>query len=176
MNVKNLKSNKGFSLIELLVSFAIFGVLCAALVGFITMSSRSYRRTSDMVNLQIEYQIVMNMLSEFVMGCNGSIAFNADTGTLTINDGDGTVNTFALDDGGLFLNGNIVSRNVTAFTAVRETGDNLLGITMSFSPTNPGDSRVYTAEQLINLRNSPDTLGVPERPAEPEEEDNDDEE
>ncbi|MCL2638872.1 MAG: type II secretion system GspH family protein [Oscillospiraceae bacterium] len=152
MKLKNLKNNKGFSLVELLVSFAIFGVLCTALVGFITMSSRSYRKTSDMINLQIEYQVVMTMLSEYVIDCNGSIEFNDNTLTVT-NVGE-TPYVFSLDDDGLFLGTSSVSRNVTAFE-VRLADTKLLGITMSFSPTNPHDDRTYTAEQLVALRNSP---------------------
>jgi prepilin-type N-terminal cleavage/methylation domain-containing protein len=156
MKLKNLKNNRGFSLIELLVSFAIFGILCTALVGFITMSTRSYRRTSDLINLQIEYQIVMTILNEYIIDCDDEINFNVETATLTITNRGENPHIFSLQDGGLFLGDAVVSRNVTAF-AVRLIGDNenLLGVEMSFSPTNPHDNRVYTAEQFIALRNSP---------------------
>ncbi|MDR2559855.1 MAG: type II secretion system GspH family protein [Oscillospiraceae bacterium] len=169
MSVKNLKRKKGFSLIELLVSFAIFAVLCAALVGFISMSSRTYRRTTDMVNLQIEYQIVMNMLAEYIIDCDEEIEFDADT--LTITNSHEAPHVFTLQDDGLFLGDAVVSRNVIAFSARREDA-NLLAVSMSFTPTNPHDPRTYTAEQLIALRNSPKVVIAGEE----ENHDDDDEE
>jgi prepilin-type N-terminal cleavage/methylation domain-containing protein len=166
MKLQKLKSNKGFSLIEMLVSFAIFGILCVALVGFISMSSRTYRRTSDLINLQVEYQIVMTMLNEYIMDCNGSITFNNNT--LTIANQGETPYVFRLDGGELLLGDALVSRNVVpgTFTVWRDE-ENLLSVGLAFSPTNPHDARTYSAEQSIALRNSPNTAGIPPRPEPP---------
>jgi prepilin-type N-terminal cleavage/methylation domain-containing protein len=82
--LNNLKNKKGFSLVELLVGFAIFSVISVAIVGFITMSSRSYQRSSEVINLQIEYQIVMNMLNEYIMDCNYEIGI-LENGIYIIN-------------------------------------------------------------------------------------------
>jgi prepilin-type N-terminal cleavage/methylation domain-containing protein len=162
MKLKRLKSNKGFSLIEILVSFAIFGILCVALVGFITMSARSYKRTQEMINLQVEYQVVMRVLNEYIMDCNDTVEFNTNTGTLTIVNTDAThVFVFDEDAGSLFLtlaDGNaLVSRSVTAFSVGRvNNNDALISVNMGF--TNRTGDRNYQAEQFIALRNSPGVI------------------
>jgi competence protein ComGC len=170
IKLKNLINKKGVTLIELLVSFAIFMVLCAALVGFISMSSNSYRRTSATVNLQIEYQIAMTMINEYIIDCDDRITFSAADGLRVFNT-NGEEFRFTLvttgDNRGLFLDGGIISRNIIAFDVLREE-DNLLAVSMTFTSLN----RNYSATQLTALRNAPDTSGVPPRlPPEPEQED-----
>jgi len=151
MKLKNLKNKKGFTLIELLVSFAIFGVICTAIVGLLTMSSRSYSRTSAQINLQIEYQIVMNMLNEYIMDCDERII--PDDGILTIFTRTNEY-IFTLDDErGLLLGNDLISRNVTAFSS-EERANNLIAVSMTFE-TPSRDGRSYSATQLIALRNSP---------------------
>jgi type II secretory pathway pseudopilin PulG len=161
MKIKNLKNKKGFSLVELLVSFAIFGVICVAIVGFISMSSRSYRRTSALINLQIEYQVTMNMLNEYIIGCNAGIAFNPNTNTLYIvnkdEDDNFSTETFNFvntgDNRGLFLNGivDMISKNITEFLVTEN--NNIVSVTMTFHPL--ALSRGYSATQMTALRNTP---------------------
>jgi len=157
MNIKNLKNKKGFSIIEMLVSFAIFGILSVALVGFLSMSSRSYRRTHDLVNLQVEHQIVMNMLNEYIIDCDEEIII-ADNMLTIVSRGETSL--FTLEDGGLFMNGFPVSRHATAFAVEIDVQNmfTLVNVTMTFSPTNPQDTRTYTATRTIALRNSRDAL------------------
>jgi hypothetical protein len=121
------------------------------------MSTRSYRRTSDLINLQIEYQVVMTILNEYIIDCDAEVRFNTETETLTITNLGETPHVFSFDGNELLLGSAVVSRNTTAFT-VRLVNENLLGVEMSFSPTNPHDPRVYTAEQFIALRNSPSVV------------------
>jgi prepilin-type N-terminal cleavage/methylation domain-containing protein len=164
MRIKNLKQNRGFSLVELLVSFAIFGVLCVALVGFITMSARSYHRTQAMINLQVEYQIVMKILNEYIIDCDDELEFSSEDSSLTITnrnethrfrfDEDAESLFLVLEAGDTFEDA-LVSRNMTTFT-VREVSENLVGVTMGFA--NPARDRFYEAEQLIALRNSPSVV------------------
>jgi prepilin-type N-terminal cleavage/methylation domain-containing protein len=160
MKLKSLKKKKGFTLVELLVGFAIFGIICMALVGFISMSTRSYRRTSAHINLQIEYQIVMAILNEYVIDCDDEITFNTDNNTLTIrNQTPVETHVFRFDEAGgnlfLVIDGADapVSRNITAFD-VSLAGNNLLAVRMAFAATDRS-GRIYDATQLIALRNSP---------------------
>ena len=151
MKPRNLKSNKGFTLVELLIGFALFGIICTAIVGFIAMSTRSYRRTSDIINLQIEYQIVMNMLNEYIINSDGDIKFDADK--LTIDDT--YVFSFDRTNQRLYLGeigDALVSRNITEFD-VKHKKSNLIAVEMHFQPSTR--DRTYSATQLIALRNPP---------------------
>lgn len=74
-----MKNNKGITLIELIVSFAILGILILMLVGFISSGSNTYRSVSADVNLQIELQIAMNHIKEYLIDCNGGICYDGKT-------------------------------------------------------------------------------------------------
>jgi hypothetical protein len=138
----------------------------------------------------------MNMLNEYIMGCNGQVTFDNNALTLfnTVRDEDGEsvvftdIFTFNREDGGLFLTTtirtasgteleafgpDIVSRNVTGFTVTSERSGSYfdtIAVTLSFSPTNIHDNRTYTATHLITLRNSPEiTIIREEEPPDDEE-------
>jgi prepilin-type N-terminal cleavage/methylation domain-containing protein len=154
--MKTALNKRGFTLVELLVGFAIFGVICLALVGFITMSANSYRRTSSMINLQIEYQITMSMIQAYAVECKDSIEvrdgeLHIDSYVFRFREGDGLF----LASGASGGNDDIVSRYVTAFEAEIRP-NNLLAVTVTFEHL----GRVYSATQLTHLRNNPDTGGV----------------
>ena len=146
-----LKNNKGFTLIELLVGFAIFGVISMSLVGIISVSTRSYRNITAMINLQIEYQLTMTQLNEYIIECNRGLAFNAGTDTLYILTDDPKTGIqmydFVFNNNVLTLNGHIVSSKITAFS-VRED-DGIIIADMSFTTL----GRTYSAEQAIAMRN-----------------------
>jgi type II secretory pathway pseudopilin PulG len=149
--VRKINSKNGFTLVEILVGFAIFMVLCAGIVGIITMSSTSYRRTSAMVNMQIESQITMTMLSEYIIDTNDAIIYFSSHNELHLISGSVTnVFRFAPQENSLFLDDELVSRNVSGFSA-DFINDRLVSVEMSFTSLN----RTYTACQLTALRNSP---------------------
>jgi|GEM_PF-2669374 len=81
---KTQTDNKGFSLIELLVAFAIFGVISVVIVGMMASGMRFFRDTSSNVGLQYEYQVVMTQLREYVVDCNAGIAFDETENALYI--------------------------------------------------------------------------------------------
>lgn len=84
-------NNKGFSLIELLVSVAIMSIVMVIATTMMTNSSRYFERQSAMVEVQNESQLITNHLSEAVMEATG-IQFTYDeatgTGTYILFDDD----------------------------------------------------------------------------------------
>lgn len=62
-----MKNNKGFSLIELIVSIAIMSIVLVIATTMMTNASRFFERQSAEVELQNEAQIVTNYLSEAFM-------------------------------------------------------------------------------------------------------------
>ncbi len=72
--------NKGFTLVELIVTFAILAVVMIMVGAIIGMSSGTYKSISDDLNLQYEAQLAMSQIQEFVIDCS-AYAATADDGS-----------------------------------------------------------------------------------------------
>ncbi len=103
-----VKNNKGFTMIELIVSIAIFGVLSLGIVNFMTTGVGLFSTVNTGLSLQYESQTAMAQLQEYIIDCNYSIDWNDDTDTLVIvnafensantDDTDYTTHTFKFDN------------------------------------------------------------------------------
>jgi prepilin-type N-terminal cleavage/methylation domain-containing protein len=173
-------NNKGFTLIELIVSFAILAVVSTSLVALVSQSMEYYRRVSSTATLQYESQIVMTQIRERSINCNGAIRFvNADNTLYILNvescccgdDGDLTAGIFRYNGGTNTLEyaegsfGTLaapfdhvgddgfepVSENVNDF----EVTVNRNSIIVRIGFFNQNNS--YTGRQTIALRNDPTT-------------------
>ena len=65
MNIS--KDNRGTSLIELIIALAISSIIILMILFFINNASKSFRKTNNDVNLQMEAQIILNHLSNLAM-------------------------------------------------------------------------------------------------------------
>ncbi|MHB8131024.1 MAG: prepilin-type N-terminal cleavage/methylation domain-containing protein [Mobilitalea sp.] len=61
------KNNEGMTLIELIISMAITAIVLSMIVMMISVASRSFTRTNENVNLQMEAQVAVNQISKLVM-------------------------------------------------------------------------------------------------------------
>lgn len=99
--------NRGFTLIELMISMVIFAILVTSVFGFMLASSRSYNKINDRLNLDTESQITLNLLSSYVMNCDSYIYFNTGTSTLYVlskgsSDTTCNVSVFSLTTGYIY--------------------------------------------------------------------------
>lgn len=91
--MKVRKNNRGFTLVELLVSTAILGIIAVAASAFMVTGTRLYSSLNYAVRLEYEAQLAMAQLQEYTIDCNQGIAWDAAAKTLYIANGDGDVRT-----------------------------------------------------------------------------------
>lgn len=78
------RNNKGFSLVELIVALAIFGIAGVAVFGFTVNSSRLYQRSNVDVKLQYEQQMAVNQIRDMVVESDKGIYFDEANKTLAL--------------------------------------------------------------------------------------------
>lgn len=178
-------NNKGFTLVELLVSVVIFAVVLAGAFGFMIAAAKSYNKVNDRLEIQSQSQAALNLIEEYVIDCNLGISFESGanyvkdgksypTGTLYIlneeENGNYTVHIFKLG-----------SDEVLRYAEVTVTDDDVTKdattgeITLSFSE--PAGDKVTDKAVEFSVSYTPDsetreigtvniTLGMIKRSAE----------
>ncbi len=63
-------NNKGYTLVELLISMAITAIVVSIVISFLASNSKSYTYAVENVNLQMESQTVMNQLYDIIIESN----------------------------------------------------------------------------------------------------------
>lgn len=61
------ENNEGMTLLELVISMAITAIVLTMIIMMIGTAARSFRKTNEGVNLQLEAQAVINQLNNLVM-------------------------------------------------------------------------------------------------------------
>ncbi len=72
------RDNRGFSLIELMVTIAIFAVASTALFSLVNTSTTQYQRGNMEVSLQYEAQTVMNQMSDLLIDATKGVSYSYD--------------------------------------------------------------------------------------------------
>lgn len=98
--------NRGFTLIELVISMVIFSIVVISVFGFMLAGSRSYSTITNRLNLELDSQLAMNQMENYIMDCNTNLYFNTNTDTLfLINKGSSDttydVHIFQFTDGNI---------------------------------------------------------------------------
>ena len=74
--MKKKSNNKGFSLVELIVSLAIVMIVGGSIVSFLLAGSNSYASVITNTDLQEEAQLVVNQISDMVITAEKAVNFN----------------------------------------------------------------------------------------------------
>ena len=84
---RNGKQNSGYSLIELVITVAILGMVGIGIGVLMLMGTRLYARQNADVNLQAESQIVKNQLKDYLLNANRGVYFEkkSDTDKVFLN-------------------------------------------------------------------------------------------
>lgn len=67
---RHKRNNKGFSLMEVLVTLAIAGIVATLIAAIITQGSRFFRKEQNSIDLQNELQECSNKISDVLMGAS----------------------------------------------------------------------------------------------------------
>lgn len=78
------KKNRGFSLVEIVCAVAILGIISFSIIGFVSISTNSFRKSNVEVDLQYEAQQAANQIKELVVDTNGAVCFDATTNTFLV--------------------------------------------------------------------------------------------
>lgn len=153
-------NNRGFTLVELIVSAAILSIVALAASAFMVAGARTYSSVNYTVRLQYEAQLAMAQLQEYTVDCTTGIAW--DGTTLYIVNGS-TVHLFKFDSAAQTLSYGtdtaadtmtptyaLAAEHITAMDV--DLADGKAEITLQMQRNN----KSYSATQLIALRNQPE--------------------
>lgn len=88
------QKNRGFTLIELIVTIAIIAIFSGVVLTVVGTGAHSYRTTSSNTKVQMETQDVMDQIQNIIIDVNRSVyytygdAMNSSVGDLVLNDID----------------------------------------------------------------------------------------
>lgn len=159
-------NNRGFTLVELITSTAILGVVGLAASAFMVAGARTYSSVSYSVRLQYEAQLAMAQLQEYTVDCNTGIAWdsgakifyivNDDTVHLFRHDADaqelfyGTSTAYErLNESAATVADALVAEHVTDMDVALEAGKAEIMLNIQ------RNNKTYHATQIIALRNQP---------------------
>ncbi len=169
------ENNKGFTLVELLVSIALVSVVSVGVFGLLLSGSKSFNNISYSLRLQVESQLALTQMKEYIIDADAGIAWNNAQKTLYIVNKDDTkpLTVIKLQDGCIYLRCSEIIENIpdTDWNILTEHVEDL---DFSFAPmtgdppavaTTPTEltltlkmkreSKEYTGTQTIALRNAP---------------------
>ena len=158
--MKLRKNNRGFTLVELIVSTAILSIVAVAASAFMVAGTRTYSSVNYTVRLQYEAQIAMAQLQEYTVDCTDGIAW--DGSTLYIVNGT-DVHLFKFESAAQTLSYAKTVRadelNVTSYDLAAEhitdmdvnLSEGQAEITLQMQR----NDKTYSVTQLIAMRNRP---------------------
>lgn len=162
------QDNKGFSLIELIISISISVFILGIVASFLWQSTNYYRRSSEDITLQMEAQTILNQLKDLIVEADCVVFDNTVEPTeLKIQHGEDLLYEISFDNSGKVIKfvkaireaDGSISRSIPQlfgqyvdYFHVSDTDDGDSFVKVSF--TLQGEYTKYEVEDsLINLRN-----------------------
>jgi len=96
---KYIKSSRGFTLIELIISIAITGMVITAVSSFMIYNIKSFHRSEDQFDVQYHAQSAMNQFVDKVIGTSGILDIEfSDEDAIIGKDGEYSISWVKLDN------------------------------------------------------------------------------
>ncbi len=71
-------NNKGTTLVELIIAMAVAAIVLSMIMYFVFGASKSFQRTSDEVNLQLEAQTTINQINNIILEAKSMEVYPSD--------------------------------------------------------------------------------------------------
>ena len=135
-NSKRTQLNKGFTLVELIVSIAIFAIVAAAIIAFFRVAMTQYRTNTNEVNIQTESQMTWKRLeSNILMTTSGVWLWPSNTTDTTEYDNSSEIYLYNYDES--------------------EKAEHKKTMTKIYYPTDTTKHVVYYQDYYLDENNSP---------------------
>lgn len=72
-------NNAGVTLVEVLVTIAILGVVGGLIIGFLQAGTKSYQSTDEEADIQYDAQVLLNQIGDYVIDANAGFRKKDDT-------------------------------------------------------------------------------------------------
>ena len=156
-----MKRNKGYTLVELLISLAIFGIISISIGLIMRNAAVSYKNESIEVNIQKEAQIFLTQMEDLICDSTSKIIDESDSSTnkykITNPDGVFTVSWVKNSDkiylNDSYLMAEIVKNFQIDFGTGNEAKDNACVVSTKFAYNNGALEKYYDANKKIFFRN-----------------------
>lgn len=153
--------NRGITLIELVICLVIFAVVVASAFGFMLAGSRSYATVSNKLNLQLQSELTMNQLGDYIIDCNACLYFKATTNSNTLfvidEKADGSyiahVFKYVKASGSILYGNGVATKNSTsgAFSCTVEPADLLAENVTKFDVTPISSDALSVTSAVIEV-------------------------
>lgn len=180
------KNNKGYSLVELIVSFALLAIVALAVLMVMNAGSNMFNSVDNEIDVQYKSQAAMSQFQQYFLGCSKAICATTSDGVTYFADSK-TVYAFRYsesdekiyfasadyDFGDTSSVSNVLTAmkpenitdpfcsDVTAFTAsVTTSAKNAQSVRLTLTVKNDGNKTAETS-QVFTFRNTPSYISAP---------------
>ena len=165
-------NNRGMTLVEMIVAFAILGLVSTSIFSMILTGTKTYTKLTNTVKLQYEAQLATANIEKRILNCNDAVSWSDANKSLILVE-DGKVNVAHWDssskklyygtaelvaEGTTNVSMYLLVEHVTNFAVSMETvteGSDTLVQKVQFSVKLEHNDQVYTREKAVALRNLP---------------------
>ncbi len=168
--IANIADRRGMTLVEMMISLSIFGVIMAVVFAFMNTSQRSYDDTREKIHYQQSVRAVVSLLTREIRstGCDPSAAgfdpffladdntmrcqtdLNGDADTTDLSPDEDVTYTFNAGTGELSRdNGSVVLVILKGLTNVQFTYLDGNGVVLGSTPLNAADRELIRYVQII---------------------------
>lgn len=157
------RNHKGFTMVELICSVAIFSIIMTGVGSALVISARSYQRGNVELDLQQQAQIASNLLTNLIIDSDEVVQASDNKLIVKKVESGGTVTYTVFLDGDNKLKystnvdsaGGILAENITDFDISRAEGQNV-----DFSLKVEAGGRSYASDYHVTPRNGVSSGGT----------------
>ncbi len=149
------KNHKGFTLVELICTIAIFSIVISGVGSAMVISARSYRNGNVELDLQQQAQITSNLLTNLILDADKVVDASGSTLKVEKIESGVTVTYVVYQDGDqiVYQKGDstpqTLAEHVTGFTVNNNAGNDNVDFTLQFTE----GGRTYASDYHVTPRN-----------------------